>query len=81
MINFGVALAVIGAAALDQSAWDTGLDAAMIERVAKHAKRIGYTHVQAMGWSESRVFATWGQQLPASAYQAAGFASVSTFTA
>ncbi len=66
-------LLLVGAAMVDPLGAEHGLDAALLQRVVRFARESGYRGVQGVGWSESRVFAAWGQQLPASVYEAAGF--------
>lgn len=67
---------LIGAGCVDLPGAEDGLDIDLVRRVVSYARCEGYAKVQAVAWSNIRVFAMWGEQFPLSTYQAAGFRKV-----
>lgn len=68
----------IGAAYVDRLGVTDGLDTELARRVVEYARAKGFAKVQALGWSEVRTYAMWGQSFPASVYEGLGFRAIAT---
>ena len=66
----------VGAAWVDPEGFADGLDSELVRRLAAHARAAGFVKIQALGWSEVRSYAAWGQALPASIYETQGFRTI-----
>jgi GNAT superfamily N-acetyltransferase len=67
---------LIGAGCVDLPAADDRLDVEMVRRVVEYAKRTGYKAIRALGWSNIRAHAMWGESFPVSTYEALDFRTV-----
>ena len=67
---------LIGAAYVDPPAADDGLDVELARRVIQYAQEQGRPAIQALGWSDIRAYAMWGESFPVSTYEAVGFRKV-----
>lgn len=63
----------ITAGCVDQAGADDRLDAELLRQVIAWARVQGYTSVVALGWSNLRTYAIWGESLPTDVYAGAGF--------
>lgn len=68
----------IGAAYVDRLGIEHGLDTELVRRVVEYARAKDFAKVQALGWSEVRVYAMWGQSFPGSVYKGLGFHGIAT---
>ena len=68
----------IGGAFVDLMGTEDGLDAELIRRVVQYAREKGFYRIQALGWSEVRAYAMWGQTFPSSIYETLGFRQIAT---
>lgn len=71
---------LIGAACVDSTGIDDRLDVELVRQVIRHAKSKGYASIQALGWSEVRSYAAWGESFPQSIYESLGFRKSPTIT-
>ncbi len=71
---------LIGAGAVDLLGAQDGLDVTLLRRVADYARRAGYARVRAIGWSNVRPYAMWGESLPVAATRRPGSRAWATLT-
>jgi hypothetical protein len=63
----------IGAAATDMIGYADQLPTSMLTHLLSEARRLGFSRLQALAWSDVPTYALWGQAFPWSVYQASGF--------
>jgi len=68
----------IGGAYVDFRGTEDGLDTELVRRVVQYARQEGFAKIQALGWSDIRAYAMWGQSFPVSVYEELGFHRIAT---
>ena len=77
-VNEGRSISIlqIGTACVDSLGVEDGLDVELLRRVIAYARARHYSSLQAIGWSDIRIFSLWGESLPFRVYEEAGFEKV-----